>query len=107
MTTCCCWFWESNNTDTNLETLSGVDDIVLILNKGTAMSNPKSFLSEYIGINATTFLLIKKSLDGKVQIVLTFFGSPGKPRFVSGVLYIGGKEYSIKTYNNNTFSLYN
>jgi hypothetical protein len=104
--TTCCWFWESTK-DTSIESLKFVDDIVLVLNKDTAMSNPKSFLSEYIGINATTFLLVKKSLDGKVQIVLTFYGSPGKSRFVRGFLYIGGKEYSIKTYNNNTFSLYN
>lgn len=71
------------------------------------MSNPKSFLSEYIRINSTTFILSKKSLDGRVQLLLTFYDNPTKPQFVRGFLYIGGKEYTIKTYNNDTFSLYN
>ena len=46
-------------------------------------------------------------MDGKVQIILTFYDSIENPKFVNGVFYINGREHRINTYNNNTFSLYN
>lgn len=95
--TYCCWCWEPEQTNI-------VDDIIVISEDGT--SHPKTFITEYIRINSTTFFIHKKSPDGKVQLIITFYDFSGKPQFVRGFLYICGKEYAIKSYSNDTFSLY-
>jgi hypothetical protein len=102
MTSCCWSLWDTDTTNVDL-----VDNIIIYSEDGLSRSRSKQFLTEYIRINATTFFLSKKSLDGRVQVILTFYDTQPKPQFVRGFLYIGGKEYSIKTYNNDTFSLYN
>ena len=98
--TCCCWGWEPNQIDNTFEEMNLVDDIVVISEDGSYTSRPKKFITESIRINSTTFFIHKKSLDGKVQIILTFYDSHEKPTFVRGFMYVKGKEYIINNYNN-------
>ena len=101
MTDCCCWFWEPN-TPPNI-----TNDMLVISDDGSCSFHNKRFVIEYIRMNYNTFYIKRKSLDGKVQIILKFYDSIENPKFVNGVFYINGREYRINTYNNNTFSLYN
>jgi len=103
MTSCCCW-WDTNTT---VEKMDLVDNIAIYSEDGLSISRYKPFLTERIRINSSTFFLSKKSLDGKLQIVLTFYDTPTKPQFVRGFLYIDDEEYSINTYNDDTISLHN
>jgi hypothetical protein len=103
MTDCCsCW-----DSDFTIEDLNIMDDIVIVCKDIIYTSRPKRFTTECIRINATTFFIHKKSLDGRVQIVITFYDSNKKPQFVRGFLYLDDNEYAIKTFDNNTISLYN
>ena len=104
MTSCCCWWWDTNTT---VEKMDLVDNIAIYSEDGLSRSRYKPFLTERIRINSSTFFLSKKSLDGRVQITLTFYDTPTKPQFVRGFLYIDEKEYSINTYNDDTISLHN
>jgi hypothetical protein len=111
MTSCCCWWWDTNTT---VEKMDLVDNIAIYSEDGLSISRYKPFLhsnscliTEHIRINSSTFFLSKKSLDGRVKIVLTFYDTPTKPQFVRGFLYIDDEEYSINTYNDDTISLHN
>lgn len=103
----CCFCWESDEKYNNFEEMNFVDDIIITSEDGNYKSRPKKFITESIRINSTTFFIQKKSLDGKVNIILTFYDSPEKPVFVRGFMYVKDKEYIINNYINNTISLYN